>query len=154
MPATNAQLVAHVLRRTTFGPYPGQVESYASKGATKTIDAMLARSALSTSSPPDLNNDDSNDPVKWWLSRMASHSAGVHEKMTWFWHGVVPVSHSKVYWWQVEWPAHKLLRQYALGNYRTFLKKITVTPAMLVYLDGSWSTVEGPNENYARELQE
>ncbi len=154
MAATNAQLVAHVLRRTTFGPYPGQVESYVSKGATKTIDAMLARSALSTSSPPNLTNDDSNDPVKWWLSRMASHSAGVHEKMTWFWHGVVPVSHSKVYWWQVEWPAHKLLRQYALGNYRTFLKKITVTPAMLVYLDGSWSTVQGPNENYARELQE
>ena len=82
-------------------------------------------------------------------------SAGVHEKMTWFWHGVVPVSHSKVYWWQVEWPAHKLvLRQYALGNYRSFLKKMTVTPAMLLYLDGSWSTVQGPNENYARELQE
>ncbi len=109
---------------------------------------------MSTSSPPDLTNDDASDPVKWWLGQMTSHRAGVHEKMTWFWHGVVPVSHSKVYWWQVEWPAHVLLRRYALGSYRSFLKKMTVTPAMLIYLDGSWSTVQGPNENYARELQE
>ena len=41
-----------------------------------------------------------------------------------------------------------------MGNYRTLLKKMTVTPAMLIYLDGSWSTIEGPNENYSRELQE
>ncbi len=151
---TTTQLVAHVLRRTTFGPYPGQVEAYASRGTARTIAAMIGRSALSTAHPPNLTNDDSSDPVKWWLGQMASHSAGVHEKMTWFWHGVVPVSHSKVYWWQVEWPAHKLVRQYALGSYRSFLQKITVSPAMLIYLDGSWSTVQGPNENYARELQE
>ena len=154
MAAATAQLVAHVLRRTTFGPYPGQVEAYVRKGPGKTIAAMLARDPLSTAHPPDLTNDDSSDPVKWWLAQMASHRAGVHEKMTWFWHGVVPISHSKVYWWQVEWPAHVTLRRYAMGNYRSFLKKITVTPAMLIYLDGSWSTVQGPNENYARELQE
>jgi uncharacterized protein (DUF1800 family) len=152
--ATTTQLVAHVLRRTTFGPYPGQVELYARKGVDKTIGAMLAKAPLSTSTPPNLTNDDSSEPVRWWLGHMASHSAGVHEKMTWFWHGVVPVSHGKVYFWQVEWPAHKLVRQYALGNYRTFLKKMTVAPGMLLYLDGSWSTVQGPNENYARELQE
>ncbi len=42
MAATTAQLVAHVLRRTTFGPYPGQVEAYLKKGPEKTIAAMLA----------------------------------------------------------------------------------------------------------------
>ena len=42
MAATTTQLVAHVLRRTTFGPYPGQVEAYARKGVDKTIAAMLA----------------------------------------------------------------------------------------------------------------
>src|SRR4051812_20198072 len=62
------QLVAHVLRRTTFGPYPGQVEAYLRKGPRKTIAAMLARDPLPTSSHPDLTNDDSSDPVKWWLS--------------------------------------------------------------------------------------
>jgi uncharacterized protein (DUF1800 family) len=34
------------------------------------------------------------------------------------------------------------------------LKEMTIQPAMLLYLDGDWSTVDGPNENYARELQE
>ena len=40
MAATTAQLVAHVLRRTTFGPYPGQVERYLKKGPEKTIAAV------------------------------------------------------------------------------------------------------------------
>ena len=85
---------------------------------------------------------------------MSDRDAGIHEKMTWFLHGIVTISHSKVFWWAVEWEAHKLLRKHAMGSYRTLLKKMTVTPAMLIYLDGSWSTIEGPNENYARELQE
>ena len=63
--------------------------------------------------------------------------------MTWYLHGIVTISHSKVFWWAVEWEAHKILRKHAMGSYRTLLKKMTVTPAMLIYLDGSWSTIEG-----------
>ena len=154
MAATTPQLIAHVLRRTTFGPFPGQVEALKHLGVTGAINALIDRPTLTTSDTPDLSNDSSDDPVKWWLGKMADPAAGVHEKMTWFLHGTVTVSHSKVFWWDVEWPAHLLLRKYAMGSYRSLLKKMTITPAMLIYLDGSWSTVQGPNENYARELQE
>jgi len=154
MAATTPQLIAHLLRRTTFGPFPGQVEGLAHLGVAGAIDAVIDRPALRTHDTPDLTNDSSDAPVKWWLGKMADPAAGVHEKMTWFLHGTVTVSHSKVFWWDVEWPAHLLLRKYALGSYRSLLKKMTITPAMLLYLDGSWSTVQGPNENYARELQE
>jgi uncharacterized protein (DUF1800 family) len=152
--ATTKQLVAHVLRRTTFGPFPGQVEELAPLGVDGVIDHVLSRPPAPVDDPPDTSDDSSDAPVRWWLDRMNDRSVGVHEKMTWILHGIVTISHDKVFWWAVEWPAHKLLRKYAMGNYRTLLKKMTVTPAMLVYLDGSWSTIQGPNENYSRELQE
>ncbi len=154
MAVTSRQLIAHVLRRTTFGPFPGQVEELAHLGVDGVIDHVLSRPAASLADPPDTSDDSSDAPVRWWLDRMHDRSLGIHEKMTWILHGIVTVSHDKVYWWAVEWQAHRLLRRYALGSYRTLLKKMTVTPAMLLYLDGSWSTIEGPNENYARELQE
>jgi uncharacterized protein (DUF1800 family) len=129
------------------------VDQLAGKGVQGVIDEILHRPALAAPDP-ELSDDGSWAPVKWWLARMSDPHAGIHERMTWFWHGLVTVSHDKVFWWNVEWRAHKLLRRYALGDHRALLKKMTVTPAMLIYLDGSWSTVQGPNENYSRELME
>ena len=145
--------IAHLLRRTSFGPFPGQVEALTKLGLAAATKQVLAGKALPVN-PPDTSDDSSDDPVRWWLGMMADPAAGLHEKMTWFWHGLVTVSHDKVFWWNVEWRAHMVLRTYALRSYRDLLKKMTVEPAMLLYLDGDWSTVEGPNENYARELQE
>ncbi len=62
----------------------------------------------------------------------------------------------------------KLLRQYSTGNYKELMKKITLDPSMMFYLDLNQSYVynwynvvnklplipTNPNENYARELQE
>jgi uncharacterized protein (DUF1800 family) len=154
MPATTKQLVAHVLRRMTFGPFPGQVEELAPLGVEGVIEELLSRRPRSLADPPDTADDSSDAPVRWWLDQMSDRDAGVHEKMTWILHGIVTVSHDKVFWWAVEWQAHKLLRKHAMGSYRTLLKKMTITPAMLIYLDGSWSTIQGPNENYSREIQE
>ncbi len=148
----NAQ-VAHLLRRTSFGPLPGQVDKLSKLGIQGAIDHVLAGSPLPVATP-DLTDDSSDEPVRWWLGMMADPKAGLHEKMTWFWHGHLTISHNKVFWWNVEWPAHLLQRQFALGSFRQMLKQLTISPAMLLYLDGDWSTVQGPNENYARELQE
>lgn len=145
--------IAHLLRRTSFGPFPGQVESLAKLGLPAAIAKVTSGKALPVT-PPDTSDDSSDEPVRWWLGMMADPAAGLHEKMTWFWHGLVTVSHDKVFWWNVEWRAHLVLRKYALGSYRQLLKTMTIEPAMLLYLDGDWSTVQGPNENYGRELQE
>jgi uncharacterized protein (DUF1800 family) len=154
-PTTRA-LVAHVLRRTTFGPFPGQVEAWARKGVARTISHVIEAPALSTTTAADLVgvDDGSDAPVRWWLRRMASPSAGIHEKVTWFWHGHLTTSHDKVFRWRCEVPQHLLLRKHALGSFRTLVHRITIDPAMLLYLDGSWSSAEAPNENYSRELME
>jgi uncharacterized protein (DUF1800 family) len=151
---SNKALVAHLLRRTSFGPFPGAVTALAAQGIDAAVASVIAAGELPLGDPPDLSDDSSDAPVRWWLARMADPAAGLHEKMTWFWHGVVTVSHDKVFWWLVEWEAHLIHRQFAMGNYRQMLRRMTTTPAMLLYLDGDWSTVEGPNENYSRELQE
>lgn len=149
-------LVAHVLRRTTFGPLPGQVNTWAAKGVAATISHVLAAPALPVTDWATMAavDDGSDLPVRWWLKRMANPAAGLHEKMTFFWHGHLTTGHDKVYRWKCEIPQHVLIRRYALGNVRTLVQKLTVDPAMLLYLDGSWSVADTPNENYARELME
>jgi len=151
---TRDAVIAHILRRTTFGPFPGQVKALSPKGVAAAIDGVLAARALATAPAPAITDDGSNAPIHWWLDRMANPKAGIHERMTWFLHGHLTTSHSKVFRWKIEYPEHLLLRQYALGDFRALLQKITLDPAMLVYLDGSWSISDDPNENYSRELME
>ena len=152
-PSTEA-VIAHILRRTTFGPFPGQVKALVPGGVDAAISKILAAPAMKTTPAPPLDDDGSNAPVDWWLDRMADPAAGIHEKMTWFWHGHLTTSHAKVFRWKTEFPQHVLLRKYAMGDFQALLQQITVDAAMLTYLDGSWSNSDDPNENYSRELME
>jgi len=47
-----------------------------------------------------------------------------------------------------------LLRQHALGNFRTLMQQVTVDCAMLRYLNGDKNSKTAPDENYGREMQE
>ena len=49
---------------------------------------------------------------------------------------------------------NRLLRRYALGDFRQLVQEISRDPAMLVYLDSATNRKAHPNENYARELME
>jgi len=49
---------------------------------------------------------------------------------------------------------HKLLQTHALGNFKEIVREMGLTPAKMVFLNGSQSTKDDPNENYARELYE
>lgn len=46
------------------------------------------------------------------------------------------------------------IRRHALGNFRDLIFGTAQSPAMLYYLDQTFSDKEHPNENYARELME
>ena len=47
-----------------------------------------------------------------------------------------------------------VIRANALGNFRQMLEAVATSPAMLYYLDNAFSSDDGPNENWARELFE
>lgn len=77
------------------------------------------------------------------------------ERMVEFWH-----NHFSVYGHDFligpTWAAYDrdVIRANALGNFRTLLEAVTKSNAMLYYLNNSVNSVDGPNENYSREVQE
>ena len=153
--ADDRAAIAHLLRRTGFGPLPGQVETLnaAPGGLAAALDGVLAASPPAIGTPPSLD-DSGEEPTDWWFRRMLNPAMGLHEKMVWFWHGHLTSSVEKVGSWPMMWNQHLILRTHALGNFRTMLQAMTIDPAMLIYLDGDPSEAIDPNENYSRELME
>lgn len=146
--------IAHVLRRTTFGPFPGEVERWGGRAAV--LDGVLNTPALEVGTPvfDDGGEVNAGGPVEVWLRAMRDPRAGVHEKLVWFWHGHFTSSHDKADSWELMWRQHRVLRRHALGNFRELARALTVDGAMLQWLDGDGSVVTAPNENQARELME
>jgi hypothetical protein len=93
----------------------------------------------------------------WLVKLMINTPRSIREKMTLFWSNFFPIDISKSqcctypiynYWYNAN------LRHYCLGNYKDLLKSVTTSPGMLMMLDGAFNTVNTPNQNYGRELQE
>ncbi|MEV6773114.1 DUF1800 family protein [Nocardia sp. NPDC051030] len=148
--------VAHVLRRTTFGPFPGVAEGLVGRGAAGAVEWALGAKALRPVTP-EFDEDveaGANGPVARWLGLMRDPGAGVHEKLVWFWHGHFTSSHDKVETWELMWRQHVVLRRHAMGNFRELAHAVTVDGAMLQWLDGAGSVAAAPNENHGRELME
>lgn len=149
--------VAHLLRRTGFGIRPGQIDAFARIDIHDLIDERIADVgwALSENEAEARNFDD----VEWdtlsreWIDQMLSPSSGLHERMTWFWHGHFTSSKDKATD-RLMVRQHHLIRRHALGNFRDFARSILVDGAMLRFLDGDGSRGDAPNENLSREFLE
>ena len=85
---------------------------------------------------------------------IASSVTAFRERLALFWHNHFVTSINVYFlapWLYRYWD---LLFRHALGDFKAFTHAITLTPAMLVYLNGTENRVGAPNENYARELLE
>jgi uncharacterized protein (DUF1800 family) len=145
--------IAHLLRRATFGPFPGQVDALVPAGTAAALNSVLTSAPSALPAPPGYVYL-SIEPVEWWLRRVRDPGAGLVEKMVWFWHGLLVSAQDKVNDWEWMWEQNLLFRQYALGNFRSLMQAITIDRAMLFYLDGNRSNATSPNENFGRELME
>jgi uncharacterized protein (DUF1800 family) len=94
----------------------------------------------------------------WWLGLMAqqTNTPNLLDKLTLFWQNHFVTTREVVDDYRFVWGYFKLLRDNALGNFRTLVTKISTDPAMLKFLNGDMNEagVGKANENYARELQE
>lgn len=90
----------------------------------------------------------------WWLQQMHFQGPTVHEKMNLFWHNHFATEINVYDDARMGYMYLSTIRKYALGNFKNFIKAITLEPAMLNYLNGNQNTKTAPDENYARELQE
>lgn len=145
-------LVAHLLRRTSFGPLPGQVDALAPGGVPAALDSVLVATPQDPGPTPDFATQNAV-PLRW-ITLMGQPTAGLHEKMVWYWHGHLTSSQTKVGFWQLMYQQHLLFRRTALGSFSALMQAVTVDPAMLLYLDGAGSVASAPNENYGREVME
>lgn len=71
-----------------------------------------------------------------------------------FWHNLLVTQSWDVFVSKASYQYFDLLHRMAFGNYKTFIKAITLDPAMLLFLNGAFNQKDAPDENYGRELQE
>ncbi|RYE22405.1 MAG: DUF1800 family protein [Sphingobacteriales bacterium] len=97
--------------------------------------------------------------ISWSWAVLLNEPTTIREKMMHFWYHFIPVNFSDVRDQRNNSATTcndymNLLRTNCLGNFKTLIKSIAKTPAMLVYLGNQFSTAATPNENFARELLE
>ena len=173
----NFKWAAHLFRRAAFGAPP--LGFFPSRSSVESLEIAVERGmeecvdTLVDGGPGhevynELIDDDaprfSADPKKhaaellelrgWWLNRMVCSPHPLLERMTMFWHNHFATSVVKVKKLNLMLQQNKLLRQYALGNFRQMLLDIGHDPAMLIWLDSNSNVKGKPNENYAREVME
>ncbi|MBL7947620.1 MAG: DUF1800 domain-containing protein [Bacteroidia bacterium] len=90
----------------------------------------------------------------WWVGLMINQPRSLREKMTLFWYNHFVIEMRVVSQSTFCYNYLQMLRANALGNFKTLTREVTISAAMLNYLNGDSSTASAPNENYARELQE
>ncbi|AQG78897.1 DUF1800 domain-containing protein [Spirosoma montaniterrae] len=171
-----AKTAAHLLRRATFGPTQAEITAFTGLTATQAVQQLIANARYTVLPPIDL---DSTKPTAgqtyidkpfdhsrnfylghylrhWWLGLMTTQAAppSLLDKLALFWQNHFVTTRNTVEDYRFVYQYLVLLRNNALGNFRTFVTKMTKEPAMLRYLNGNENEVGKPNENYARELQE
>jgi uncharacterized protein (DUF1800 family) len=171
---------AHLLRRATFGPSYAQINDVVKQGMKATVDQLLKVNPLPS---PPINLDYTTDPqvpvgstwidapysrdannqvthinyranslAAWTLDNVLNEGISVREKMTLFWHNHFATNQQDDP--KFNYAYMNTLRANALGNFKDLVKKITVDPNMLRFLNGNQNTRTAPNENFARELLE
>ena len=90
----------------------------------------------------------------WWLDQMFNSSSSIIEQMTLFWHDHFATSIETVKYPPAMYHQNKILREYAIGNFKDLVTLMIFDPAMMVWLDNRENRVGAINENFARELLE
>ena len=158
----NYELIGHLLRRASFGANKKEIEIYAQKGYSKTVEELLYPSNTN-SMPLDLIRRhhpeqsagfESAGTACNWLYNMGTTSDPLTEKIILFWHNIFATGYSKVTIGKVLFDQLKMFKLYGMGNFKNLLIKLSQDPAMIHWLDNHDNHKGAINENYGRELLE
>ncbi|GLR17091.1 DUF1800 domain-containing protein [Portibacter lacus] len=174
----DSKRASFLLGRTIYGKTKAEIEETVSLGLEQTLDKLFEESE--TPAPPihhkfeddpdapigttwvdkyyplndiqGLRNARRNSVIIWQTGLLQENKFSLLEKMVLFWHEHFPVNDINL--GEVSYEYLSTIRAHALGNFRTLTEKMTLSPAMLIFLNGNQNNKESPNENYARELLE
>ncbi|MTB52379.1 DUF1800 family protein [Lewinella sp. W8] len=163
----DASSVQHLFRRMGFGASPEEINQALTESPQATVSRLLQEAATREQRPApewaEWNYDQfqANEVdvfetyVNWSYGFLQeAQDYGVREKLVLFWHNHFVTKYESHGCASYYYQYFKVLTDHAFGDFKTFVKEITVTPAMLFFLNGFENTKEHPNENYARELFE
>lgn len=165
------QRAGHLLRRATFGPDISTINNFATMTIQDAIDALLQQDpeplfpvdpmsgtdwVYPNTRHPDVFNDTlSRYTCSWWMENARASGPNLTERMIWFYYTHFPMIISRIEsrpQFAVDYL--RLLRYYALGNYKELTKALCIDNAMLIHLDGNLNIKSVPQENFAREFLE
>jgi len=170
---TETQL-SQLLRRALYGIKREDLEKFKGKSMTEVVDALLVE-PIEVPPPVYYDTDDIYVPygetfirapfnedkeinrmimIKSWLINNMKNQQGVCERMVLFWHNHFSTQFDVVKDARYAFHYFEIIRNNSLGNFKKLLKEITLSPQMLVFLNGNDNNKASPNENYGRELQE
>jgi len=158
---------AHLIRRIGFGAIKREVDGALNDGsAGKAVDRLLNTAAADPNPEPpawytrsgSTGIEQVYEVQRMWIDAM--RQKGLIERMTLFWHNHLVTEYAGIQQrannsiGHLMYGYYSLLRKHALGNFKTFIREISLNPAMLIYLDGFVNEKGHANENYGRELLE
>lgn len=171
------QTAVHLLKRTTFGPTLQSIDDSHQKGLEGTLSELFADKPLPSLPINYIADDDPTTPIgeswvgkpldqsipnlntsrnvslnAWQMGLFNEGGTSIREKLVLFWHNHFVTS--DLNFAGLRFNYLDILRRNALGNFRTITEEITVSPSMLIYLNGDKNRRQAPNENYSRELLE
>ena len=150
---------SRLLWRAGFGPRPGEARELARNGLSKAVASLLNPPAAKLIGAAPRDEDGVFAPydlwghdVMWWLDKMVRSNQPLVERMALVWHdwfatgdvGSARISISQA----------KMFRKRAFENFDKLIERVTINPAMLIWLSGIYNNKWDPNENYGRELME
>ncbi len=152
---------AHLLRRSGFAAHYPTITSMVGMTREAAADRVLDIGAAPSATAGLPNLDTSRDSwpryqemVWFWADRAATSPTPIIEKLTLFWHGLLPTSLDKVFHHQQLMDQNTLYRTKGMGPIIELYQAMAIQPAMLRYLDNADNVAAAPNENFARELME
>ena len=159
---TDVELIAHLLRRASFGGTREEIETYAHKGYDATVDELLnptetdwAETYLARRFHFEQSGmlTPQGGPAHW-LYRMITTKAPIREKVALFWHSIFATGYPKVIHGKALSDQIRMFRHLGMGRFDTLLLELAKDPAMIVWLDNQDNHKGAINENWGRELLE
>lgn len=165
MPWTMERAI-HLYRRIGMGANYDQIKQALSRNPLDLVDSIVEsiKSGPLPTKPywadytyDDYESDDEYYRVREEFRTEFSHQVvtdGFRPKWFLFWHNHFVTEVNTYECNRYMWDYANTIQRNILGNFRTFVEEIGLTPAMLIYLNGNQNVRQQPNENYARELME
>jgi uncharacterized protein (DUF1800 family) len=159
---TDESLVAHLLRRASFGGTTEEINHFSNIDYESAVDELL--DAQDTTTMPqdiirryhvdmsDLRTRPSSSGN--WLYHMVNTDAPFIEKLNLFWHRVFATAQTKLIQGKAMTTQLNMFREFGTGKFDELLIQLSKNPAMIMWLDNQDNHKASINENFGREILE